>query len=157
MIAIFPGSFDPITLGHVEIVERAASLFSEVIVAVGEHPTKQGCFPVKRRCALIEASLSHIDKASASSYQGLLVDYCRTRGAGVIVRGIRGSSDLDAESQMGLANRDLAPEIETIFLLPSAHVHYISSSLIRDIASHGGDIRRYVSSPVAAALAGLRG
>lgn len=151
-IAVYPGSFDPITLGHVEIVERAARVFDAVIVAVGRHPTKPGYFPVDERIALIAASVAHVAAARAAHFTGLVVDFCRREGAAAIVRGLRATSDFESEFQMGLANRDLAPDVETVFLIPRPEQMYVSSSLIREIAAHGGDFARYVPAPVAAAM-----
>ncbi|MBK8261513.1 MAG: pantetheine-phosphate adenylyltransferase [Nannocystis sp.] len=151
--AVYPGSFDPITCGHVEIVERAAQIFDEVIVAVGRHPTKPGYFNVDERCALITTCIAHIPGARTAFFGGLVVEFCRAQGATVIVRGLRAIGDFEPEFQMGLANRDLAPEIETVFLIPRPEQMYVSSSLIREIASHGGDYQRYVPQPVADAMA----
>ncbi|MEE9384356.1 MAG: pantetheine-phosphate adenylyltransferase [Nannocystaceae bacterium] len=150
--AVYPGSFDPITCGHIGIVERASRLFDRVIVAVGLHPSKPGYFPVAERCELIATSLTHIPNAVAGSFRGLVVDYCRAKNARVIVRGLRAVGDFEQEFQMGLANRDLAPEIETVFLLPRLDQQFLSSSLIREIAGHGGEFERYVSPSVARAL-----
>lgn len=152
LIAVYPGSFDPITKGHVSILERSARLFGRVIVAVGQHPTKPGYFTVEERVALIEESIAHVPNASAAAFHGLVVEFCRNRGARAIVRGLRAIGDFEAEFQMGLANRDLAPEVETVFLLPHPEQTFISSSLIREIAGHGGDFERYVPDPVAGAM-----
>lgn len=152
LIAVYPGSFDPITRGHIEVVERALRLCETVIVAVGKHPTKPGFFPVDERCALISASLAHLPRARAGRFEGLVVNYCRTEGAGAIIRGLRPHGDFEPEFQMALANRDLAPEIETVFLIPRPEYQFVSSSLIREIAHHGGDFDRYVTPPVAAAI-----
>ncbi len=151
-IAVYPGSFDPITLGHVDIVERAARLFDVVIVAIGRHPTKTGFFPIDQRRSLAESSIAHVPGARVDSFAGLVIDFCRSRGARTIVRGLRATGDFEPEFQMGLANRDLAPEIETVFLIPPASHMYVSSSLVREIAGHGGDFERYVSGTVAAAV-----
>jgi pantetheine-phosphate adenylyltransferase len=152
LTAVYPGSFDPITTGHIDIVERAAALFEQVIIAVGRHPTKPGFFPVNERCELINRSVAHLGNAEAASFDGLVVDFCRARGARVIVRGLRAVGDFEGEHQMALANRDLAPGIETVFLIPSPGEQYVSSSLVREIAGHGGGFERYVPEPVAAAL-----
>jgi pantetheine-phosphate adenylyltransferase len=151
-IAVYPGSFDPITLGHVDIVERAARLFDQVVVAIGRHPTKHGYFDVDARCDLVARSITHVANATVSAFTGLVIDFCRERGARVLVRGLRATADFEPEFQMGLANRDLAPEIETVFLIPPApHIH-VSSSLVREIASLGGAFERYVSPAVAEAM-----
>lgn len=152
MVAVYPGSFDPVTNGHVDIVERSARIFDRVIVAVGQHPTKRGFFPVEERVSLLEESLSHLDNVEATSFSGLVVRFCREQGATVIVRGIRAISDFEAEFQMGQANRQLAPGLETVFLFPEPDDQFISSSLIKEIASHGGAFERYVPTPVAKAL-----
>lgn len=151
-IAVYPGSFDPLTLGHVDIVERAGRLFDEVVVAIGRHPTKQGFFGIDERRELAEASVAHVKNATVATFEGLVVHFCRARKARAIVRGLRATGDFEPEFQMGLANRDLAAEIETVFLIPSANQMYVSSSLVREIASHGGDIDRYVSPAVAKAM-----
>jgi pantetheine-phosphate adenylyltransferase len=151
-VAVYPGSFDPITLGHVDIVERAARLFDRVIVAIGRHPTKRGFFDDAHRRELAEQSIAHVPNATVASFSGLVVDFCRTHGARVLVRGLRATGDFEPEFQMGLANRDLAPEIETVFLIPPASHMYVSSSLVREIANHGGEFGRYVSGAVAEAV-----
>lgn len=152
LVAVYPGSFDPITRGHLEVVERSAKLFDRVIVAVGQHPTKKGYFSVAERVDLIEQSIEHLDNASAAAFEGLVVEFCRTHGARAIVRGLRAVGDFEPEFQMGMANRGLAPEIETVFLLPHPEQQFISSSLIREIAGHGGEFERYVPEPVARAM-----
>jgi pantetheine-phosphate adenylyltransferase len=152
LIAVYPGSFDPITRGHLEVVERSARLFDRVIVAVGQHPTKKGYFSVSERVELIEQSIEHVSNASAAAFEGLVVEFCRARGARAIVRGLRAVGDFEPEFQMGMANRGLAPEIETVFLLPHPEQQFISSSLIREIAGYGGEFERYVPEPVARAM-----
>lgn len=154
-IAVYPGSFDPITLGHLDIVERAARLFDEVIVAIGKHPTKRGYFPVEERVSLIEAVAQEagLDNVRVAHFGGLVVSFCREVGAEVLVRGLRAVADFEAELQMGLMNRDMAPEIETVLLIPSPELDFVSSSLVREIAGHGGSVERYVPGPVARAIA----
>lgn len=149
---MYPGSFDPITGGHVEIVERGLRLFDRVIVAVGKHPTKPGFFPVEERCALIAASIAHLPRAEVDHFEGLMIAFCRRRGATAILRGLRAHGDFEPEFQMALANRDLAPDIETVFLIPRPEQQFVSSSLVREIAHHGGDFERYVPAPVAEAM-----
>ena len=151
-IAVYPGSFDPITVGHLDILERAARLFDRVIVAIGQHPTKPGYFSIDERSELIRKSAEHVPNFEVAAFSGLVVDFCRVHGAKIIVRGLRAVSDFEPEFQMGLANRDLAPEIETVFLIPPASHMYVSSSLVREIALHGGDFERYVAPVVAAAV-----
>ena len=152
MVAVYPGSFDPITKGHLSIVERAAQLFDRVVVAVGRHPTKAGYFPIDERCTLIRASIAHLPNAEAGTFEGLVVDYCRSLKARVLVRGLRAVGDFEPEFQMALANRDLAPEIETVFLVPPPDRQFVSSSLVREIAGYGGEVERYVPSPVSDAM-----
>ncbi len=152
LVAVYPGSFDPITNGHVDIVERAAPLFDHVIVAVGKHSSKPGYFTLTERVELIARSIAHVHNASAAGFEGLVVEFCRERQARMIIRGLRAVGDFESEFQMGLANRDLAPEIETVFLLPKADQMFISSSLVREIAGHRGEFERYVPAPVASAM-----
>jgi pantetheine-phosphate adenylyltransferase len=151
-VAVYPGSFDPITLGHMDILERATRLFDRVIVGIGSHPAKRGWFPVEERCRMVAASAASMPDVEVEAFDGLVVDFCHRRGASVIVRGLRATGDFEPEFQMGLANRDLAPEIETVFLIPRADRMYVSSSLVREIAGHGGNYRQYVTGPVAEAL-----
>lgn len=151
-VVVYPGSFDPITIGHIEIVERAAKLFDAVVVAVGHHPSKTGFFKFEERVALIAEACAHIPNVRAAHYSGLMIDFCREVGARAIVRGLRAAVDFEPEFQMALANRDLEPSIETVFLIPAPDKQFISSSLIREIASHGGPFHRFVPAPVARAL-----
>ena len=151
-VAVYPGSFDPITLGHLDILERASRLFDRVIVAIGTHPTKRGWFDAALRRQIAGDSAVHLPNVDVAVFDGLVVDFCRSQGATVIVRGLRATGDFEPEFQMGLANRDLAPEIETVFLIPGADRMYVSSSLVREIAGHGGDFEQYVTAPVAKAI-----
>jgi pantetheine-phosphate adenylyltransferase len=151
---VYPGSFDPITLGHLDILERASRLFDRVIVGIGTHPTKPAYFDADERCRLAQASARHLDNVQVEAFDGLDIEFCRRRGASVIVRGLRATGDFEPEFQMGLANRDLAPEIETVFLIPRADRMYVSSSLVREIAGHGGAFEEYVTPAVAAAIRG---
>jgi pantetheine-phosphate adenylyltransferase len=151
-IAVYPGSFDPITLGHLDILERAAGLFDRVVVAVGQHPTKRGYFSAELRRTLAEKTTAHVPNVSVQGFSGLVVDFCREQGASVIIRGLRATGDFESEFQMALANRELAPRIETVFLVPRADRMFVSSSLVREIASHGGNFERYVTKDVAVAV-----
>jgi pantetheine-phosphate adenylyltransferase len=151
-VAVYPGSFDPFTLGHLDILERAAGLFDRVVVAVGQHPTKQGYFPPDVRLHLTRQTTAHVPNVSVEGFSGLVVDFCREQGATVIIRGLRATGDFESEFQMALANRELAPRIETVFLVPRPDRMFVSSSLVREIASHGGNFERYVSKEVAAAV-----
>jgi len=151
---VYPGTFDPITHGHTDLVERAARLFEQVVVAVAVSSDKQSAFPVETRVALARDSLAHIDNVDVCSFDNLLVDFMRQRDAGVILRGLRAVSDFEYEFQLASMNRHLAPEIETLFLTPAEQYAYISSSLVREIASLGGDVTSFVHAKVVAALRG---
>jgi pantetheine-phosphate adenylyltransferase len=151
-IAVVPGSFDPVTRGHIDVIERASHLFDEIHVLVVHNPDKTALLPVAQRVALIEKSLAESEAASnitvTSWSVGLLVDYCTDVGASVIVKGIRSQVDVAYETPMAIVNRDLAG-VETIFLLPDpAHAH-VSSSLVRQVAGLGGDVSPYVPRAVA--------
>lgn len=150
--AVYAGSFDPVTLGHTAIIERSARLYDRVTVAIGFNPAKRGFFSVDERTALLKDSLKGRDNVEVAHFSGLLVDFCRSINAGVIVRGLRLLTDFEYEFQLGLANRDIAPELETIFMLTESEHVYISSSLVKEIASNGGDTSKYVSSTVVKAL-----
>jgi len=156
-IAIYPGSFDPITNGHLDVVRRAADVFDDVIVAVAtgtSDPRKdRALFSPEERVAMIEETLAEAGvHAHADTFSGLLVDYCERRGARVIIRGLRAVSDFEYEFQMALANRQLAPDIETLFLMTSAEHLYLSSSIVKEIARLGGEISALVPPPVEARL-----
>lgn len=150
--AVYAGSFDPITLGHMAIIRRAAKLFEKVHVAVGHNEKKSGLFSVEKRLELIEDAIKDLDNVESHAFTGLLVEDCRKIGASVIVRGMRMLTDFEHEFQLGQANRDLAPEIETVFLFTSTRYLYISSSLVKGIAANGGDISPYLSPMVTQAL-----
>lgn len=153
--AVYAGSFDPITLGHTAVIERAARLYEHLTLAIGFNPKKAstGLFSVEERLQLLEQSIAHLPHVEVKSFTGLLIDYCRSIGAGVIVRGLRVLTDFEYEFQLALANRDLAPRVETTFLV-TEHSHvYVSSSLVKEIAANGGQVHHYVSEPVAKALA----
>lgn len=150
--AVYAGSFDPVTYGHTAIIERAAKLYREVTVAIGVNPHKSGLFTTEERKTLLEDALSNLGNVRVESFSGLLIDYCESVGAGVVLRGLRLLTDFEYEFQLGLANRDLAPNVETVFLMTAAEHVYISSSLIKEIAQNGGDFSRYVPPAVAKAL-----
>jgi pantetheine-phosphate adenylyltransferase len=140
------------TLGHVDILERAAKLFDRVIVGVGKHPTKRGWFTPEQRRELIAQSSSHLPTVDVAVFSNLVIDFCKEVGAGFIVRGLRAHGDFESEFQMALANRDLAPDIETVFIIPRPNRMIVSSSLVREVAMHGGDYARYVAPAVAKAI-----
>jgi len=151
-IAVVPGSFDPITLGHIDVIERAAGLFDELHVLVVHNPGKTALLPIAQRVSLIEQAVREAglpDNIKVTSWSvGLLVDYCTDVGASVLVKGIRSQIDVAYETPMAIVNRDLAG-VETVFLLPNpAHAH-VSSSLVRQVASLGGDVSPYVPNAVA--------
>ena len=151
-LAVYAGSFDPLTLGHIDVIERARLLFDRVMVAVGAHPKKKPLFSAEERVELIKACVAHLDGVEVSSFTGLTVDYCQELGAVAMVRGLRASTDFDSEFQLGLANQDLNPNLQTVFLLPDLRHQFISSSLVRELALFGGDADRYVKPVVAEAL-----
>lgn len=150
--AVYPGTFDPITNGHTDLVERAARLFDRVIVAVAKSPSKAPAFVMEQRVAMAQEVLAHLDNVEVSSFDSLLVDYVRERQAQVILRGLRAVSDFEYEFQLASMNRLLAPEVETMFLTPAEHYAFVSSSLVREIAGLGGDVTPFVHSKVVAAL-----
>ena len=152
-LAICPGSFDPLTLGHVDIIRRAARQFDRVVVAVLHNTGKAPLFTVSERLDFIRATFADDPGVEADAFSGLLVDYARRRGAAAIVRGIRAVSDFEYEFQMALMNRRLAPEVETVFLTPAEEYSYVSSRLIKEITALSGDVRGLVPEPVAERLA----
>ena len=143
-VCVYPGSFDPLTLGHVDLIERASALFPQVIVAVLNNPDKQGKFTVQRRLAMIQKACAHLPNVSIDSFGGLLVDYMRKVDAGIVLRGLRAVTDFENEFQMAQVNRQIAPGIETLFLMTSPNYAYISSSAVRQIAAFRGDISTLV-------------
>ncbi len=151
--AVYPGSFDPFTNGHLDVVERALGIFDHLIVAVAANPDKrQPLFSVEERMQLITASLQGKERVEVTSYTGLTVEFARSRGASTLVKGLRAYSDFDAELQQALMNRKLAPDVHTVFLMSSfAHI-FVSSSILKDIASYGGNVADLVPAPVAKAL-----
>ena len=151
---IYPGTFDPITNGHTDIVLRAARLFDRVIVAVAGSTSKKTAFTLEERLALVGTVLESISNVEIYPFDSLLVDAARKRGAVIILRGLRAVSDFEYEFQMANMNRRLAPELDTLFLTPAEHYSYISSSLVREIAALGGDVSAFVHPSVVEALKG---
>ncbi len=151
-LAVYAGSFDPATLGHLDLIERAAALFDNVIVAIGVHPTKSPLFSADERKSLIVSIASHIPNVVVDSFDGLLIEYCASKDASVIVRGLRVTTDFEYELQIAHANADLRPNIDTIFLPTRTKHGFVSASLVREIASHGGDVSRYAPQVVCEAL-----
>lgn len=154
-IALYPGTFDPITLGHVDIAQRATQLFDEVIVAIAANPSKQPLFDLDNRIALAESALAGLPRVRVCGFSNLLIQFAQTQHACCIVRGLRAVTDFDYEFQLAGMNRQLAPDLETVFLTPSSDYAYLSSSLVKEIAAHGGDISAFVPNNVARALAVL--
>lgn len=151
-VAIYPGTFDPITLGHIDIAERAASIFTKVIAVVSVNPNKNCLFSDAERLDLARRSMAHLERVEVISYGGLIVDALRQYEASTIIRGVRALSDFDYEFQMAFTNRQLSSSAETVFLMPSAEYTYLSSSLVRNLAQFHGDISRFVPLPVELAL-----
>lgn len=152
MKAICPGSFDPVTFGHLDIIARAATMFDEVVVAVGHNMAKNGLFTSDERVAMIDACTEDLPGARAATFSGLLVDYCRDQGIGVIVKGLRSGSDFDYEVQMAQMNAHLTG-VETILLPTAAEWSFVSSSLVREVAQLGGDVTALVPPLIAERVA----
>jgi pantetheine-phosphate adenylyltransferase len=152
VIAYCPGSYDPITNGHVDIIERAARLFAEVVVAVADEANKEFLFSLPERVAMCTETLAHVPGVRIEPFTGLLVEAARAAGATVIVKGLRQSFDLSHEGPMAYMNRSLQPDIETLFMLANPANTYVSSSLIKWVCSMGGDISAHVPAPVAERL-----
>src|SRR5579875_2755952 len=148
LVAIYPGSFDPLTNGHLDLIERGARLFDELIVAVLNNSAKQPLFTVPERVAMIGDACGHVARIKADAFEGLLVDFAAKRGANVILRGIRAISDYESELQMALLNRRMRGEIETIFLMAREEFSFISSRMIKEIITLGGDVAPFVPPAV---------
>ncbi|MEZ0334242.1 MAG: pantetheine-phosphate adenylyltransferase [Gemmatimonadales bacterium] len=152
-IAIYPGSFDPPTRGHEDLVRRSLALADRVIVAVAVNVAKQPLFSVEERLGMLRKAVGDDPRVTFESFEGLLADFARRVGASVVVRGLRAVSDFEYEFQMALMNRQLHPSLETVFLVPALDLTYLSSSLVREVARFGGDVSALVHPDVAAALA----
>jgi pantetheine-phosphate adenylyltransferase len=150
--AIYPGSFDPITNGHLDVIERARKLFDEVVVAVAHNDEKQPLFSLNDRLDLLRETAGKIDNVRIAEFEGLLVEFARNEEAGVVIRGLRAISDFEFEFQMALMNRKLDSEVETIFLMPKEEYTYLSSRIVKEIARLGGDVSGFVPACVAKAL-----
>jgi pantetheine-phosphate adenylyltransferase len=155
-IAVYPGSFDPITNGHVDVIRRASAVFDQVIVAVLENPRKSPLLSTEVRIAAIEQAVGDAgldgSRTSVESFDGLTVEFCRARDAGFIVRGLRAVSDFETEMQLAHNNRKLAPEIDTVFFMTSLEHGYVSSSLVKEIAQFGGDVSSMIPPAAESAL-----
>lgn len=153
-VAIYPGSFDPITNGHIDIVQRAKKLFSKLYIAVVANPHKNALFTVDERVEITQAALAEagINGLEVICYQGLLIDCAKQHGADAIVRGLRANSDFEYEFQMALTNRDLASEFESVFFMTAKKFSYLSSSIVKEVCMYGGDVSTFVPKTVEAAL-----
>ena len=151
-IAVYPGSFDPPTRGHTDLISRSLALADQVIVAIATNPAKQPLFSVEERLTMLRAATGNEARIRYESFEGLLADFARKVGAHMIVRGLRAVSDFEYEFQMALMNRQLHPSLETVFLVPSIETTYVSSSLVREVARFGGDVGALVHPTVADAL-----
>lgn len=152
MIAVYAGSFDPPTYGHLNLVERASRLFPRLVVAVGRHPTRQPLFSLEERLDLLKDICRPFENVEVVAFEGLLVEFVARLGARVIVRGLRVGTDFEYELQLAHANADVRPELDTVFLPTRTNYGFISASLVREIASHGGQTDRYAPPVVGAAL-----
>ena len=151
-IAVYSGTFDPLTLGHLDVVKRAAGLFDQLIIAVATAHHKKTLFSLEARVLSAQAATKSLANVSALPFDGLIMDFCKTHNACAVVRGIRNLTDFDYEAQMAAMNRKLAPQIKTVFLLPDAPLACISSTLVREISKLGGDVSQMVTADVLAAL-----
>ncbi len=146
--AVYPGSFDPISLGHLDIIERAAQIFDKVIVAVLINTEKKGFFPIDERIEMVQLVTRHLPNVEVRGFSGLTVNFLKEVGARVIIRGLRVVSDFDFELQMANANRALEPEIETLMMMTSPNYSYLSSSLVRQVMHFGGNLEGFVPGPI---------
>ena len=159
-VAVYPGSFDPVTNGHLDVIERASAVFERIVVGVLENPRKQPLFPAPQRIELLREALAETAAAGrieVAAFDGLTVDFCRTVGARFIVRGLRAISDFETEMLLAHNNRRLAPDLDTVFFMTSIEHSYVASSLVKEIATFGGDVSAMVPRNAAAALARATG
>jgi len=155
-IAVYPGTFDPVTQGHLDLVERGRKRFDRLVMAILSNEEKQPMFALEERVGFLREATAHWPDVEVATFDGLLVDYARRIGASVILRGLRAVSDFEYELQMAMMNRRLAPEVETVFLMPSEAYSYVSSRLVREVARLGGSLEGLVPANVARALATRR-
>jgi pantetheine-phosphate adenylyltransferase len=151
-IAIYPGSFDPVTLGHLDIIKRASSIFDKLVVGIYDRPEKRLLFSTQERVQMAEKSVAHLKNTSVVSYSGLTVDFAKTVGAHVLVRGLRMSSDFEREFEMAMMNKKLAPDLELVCFMASLQYQFLSSSLLKEVAQLGGCLEEMVPDHVAKAL-----
>ena len=154
LVGLYPGTFDPVTRGHEDLIERGLRIVDELIVGVAVDTGKEPLFPVEERVAMIREVTGENDRLQVEAFSGLTVDFARSRGASVVLRGLRAVSDFEYEFQMALMNKHLAPEIEILFMAPDSTYSFLSSSLVREVAHLGGDVSPFVSAVVAQRLAG---
>ena len=152
VVAVYPGTFDPLTYGHMDIIERAAALFGKLIVGIYENPTKQPLFPLEQRVSLVKEAVTGLSNVHVKAFKGLTVDFIRQIGGKVMIRGLRANSDFEREFEMALMNRKLAPDIELLCLMTSSQYQFLSSSLIKEVAKLGGCLEGMVPKHVAVAL-----
>ena len=155
-IAIYPGSFDPITKGHLDILNRAAGIFDKVIIAVAKNSEKHGFLTIDERVQLIKESVKHIDNVEVDAFSGLTIEYAKKCGAEVLIRGLRAVSDFEYEMQLSQTNNALASDIQTVFFITKPEYNFISSSTIKEILVNGGDISQFVPEPVFKYLSNLK-
>ena len=147
-VAVFPGSFDPITKGHENVIKRAIPLFDKIIVAIGENADKKSYFPIQDRIKWIEKVFAEEENVVVETYSGLTVEFCRQKNAGYLLRGLRTSADFEFERSIGQTNKKLYPEIETVFMLTMPEFTPINSSIVRDIHRHGGDVMMFIPDSI---------
>ncbi|NRB22339.1 pantetheine-phosphate adenylyltransferase [Shewanella sp.] len=150
--AIYPGTFDPVTNGHTDLIERAAKLFKHVVIGIAANPSKQPQFSLAQRVELIKLVTAHLDNVEVVGFTGLLVDFAKEQQASVLVRGLRAVSDFEYEFQLANMNRRLSPDLESVFLTPAEENSFISSTLVKEVAHHGGDVSQFVHQEVSKAL-----
>jgi pantetheine-phosphate adenylyltransferase len=147
-VAIYPGSFDPITNGHLDVLGRASKIFEKIIIAVLGNPNKKSFLPTETRVKLIKESVTHLKNVEVDSFTGITVEYAVSKGANVLIRGLRAVSDFEYEMQMAQINQNLNPQIDTIFLVPKVENNFVSSSIVKEVSLLGGDISQFVPEPV---------
>ena len=150
--AIYPGTFDPVTNGHLDLIERAAKMFQHIVVGVANSPSKKPLFNLSERVALATQVTSHLDNESVVGFSGLLIDFAKDHQATILIRGLRAVSDFEYEFQLANMNRRLYPELESVFLTPAEENSFISSTLVKEVALHGGQVEQFVPSLVSDAL-----
>lgn len=150
--AIYPGTFDPVTNGHTDLIERGAKLFDQVIVGVAASPSKQPWFDLDTRVSMIEGAIAHLPNVSVVGFSGLLVDFAKQHNAQVLIRGLRAVSDFEYEFQLANMNRRLSPDLESVFLTPAEENSFISSTLVKEVALHSGDVSEFVHPLIKKAL-----